>query len=55
MSDYVVVIVAYDGTTSVAGPFDDEYTATLWANAHETEESAWVCNVYPLEAPEAIT
>jgi hypothetical protein len=48
---YTVVILAADGSPSVAGSFPDEYRATLWANDHETEESGWTCYVCPLEPP----
>jgi hypothetical protein len=54
MSKYVVVIIALDGTPSAAGPFPDEYRATLWANDHETEETGWTCHVCPLEHPNTL-
>jgi hypothetical protein len=52
---WTVIILASDGTPSVVGPFSSEYRATLWANAHETEETGWACHVQPLESPRSVT
>ena len=48
---YVVVFIGYDGTPSVTGPFKDEYAATLFGNAVETDESGMFAFVRELEAP----
>lgn len=53
-SKYVVLIIAADGTPSAAGPFPDEYRATLFANAVETEESGLVGHVCELESPVSV-
>jgi hypothetical protein len=52
---HVVIVIAADGTPSVVGPFASEYAATLWANAHETEESGWACYVRELDSPEEVS
>lgn len=54
MAKTVVVIIAADGTPSVAGPFPDEYHATLFGNEVETEESGMAAHVCELESPAAV-
>lgn len=54
---WIVVIVAPDGTISATGPRPhnewNEYEATLWANAHENDETGWTCYPVVLEVPAA--
>lgn len=51
---YAVVIITADGGHRVAGPFPDEYSATLFGNEAETEESGQVAHIRPLEDPAAV-
>lgn len=54
-TQWVVAIIALDGSISVVGPFRDEYAATIWGNEHETEESGWTCHVLLLEPPKELS